>query len=259
VTGVQTCALPIFPWLSNETNIILQQPPRHLPCDLICRTIESQLHIGINQLIRGRVSKKWEKLQTSNQIAQNKTTREYRWTEKFINSLWDLGTSLWAIRNKCIHTTKNSVIAKSTVWIHERVRYYYTYQQYLPTELSSTVFCKPVSERLLETDDSLIKWMQTVDIILAPNDNKQQNLSKYKYMHQLKTSDQIIICDRDKHEDDEAMKLAPNQSWTNRQRSKSNDSTSSTDTTSDSTEHSEVGNTIRDIIRKHSIWDSPEG
>jgi len=98
--------------------------PNKYPDDLILETLSDQIAIGFDKIIRGRISKYWGILQ--NRLARPNTTH---WIIHFIHALWDLGYSLWNLRNTRLHQTIHSSPSQVRLWTQQRVTKYYALYQ----------------------------------------------------------------------------------------------------------------------------------
>ena len=110
-------------WLYQELPEILHPPP---PPEYF-NAVEDQQRIGINQLLRGRLSIKWRLYQYEyyhQQCGEQQSKipiKVNNWARHMIRSLWTLSMELWKIRNDQLHHSQENHTATKTKWLQERV------------------------------------------------------------------------------------------------------------------------------------------
>ena len=113
-----------------------------------------------------------------------------KWSTAFINALWQLSLDLWDLRNQTLRKSTPAWVAQKRVWLQERVSEYYKQHQNLSLGIPSQWFDTPLEDKQRETTDQLIKWIQTIDILQAKNNNKvYKPTTSYEYIHQMKKND----------------------------------------------------------------------
>ena len=78
----------------------------------IREVIKNQTHIGWDQVIHGRVTKKWAALRSSTLPTQctnpDKDAKTNSWTLDILDTLWKQWFIVWEARNKTVHRNKKS-------------------------------------------------------------------------------------------------------------------------------------------------------
>ena len=82
------------------------------------RLIIQQNEIGWRQIVRGRFSTEWERLQNDYYFRHRKKTKYRRtgimWQKQFMLLVWDLWHDVWMLRNDQVHGTTAETRAQAT-------------------------------------------------------------------------------------------------------------------------------------------------
>ena len=124
-----------FHWIATG------QPPDStgLPID-IREAIENQTHIGWNQVIHGRVSKKWAALRPpstpTSVVTPKENTETTKWTLDVLDALWKQWFNVWEARNKTVHgNTQTERQQKQRIETEQQIKDIYARKSdYLPSE-----------------------------------------------------------------------------------------------------------------------------
>ena len=146
---------------------------------------------------------------------------------------------------------------KKRVWLQERIDEYYRLHHHANSAIDQTWFSTPVYQKRNEPSHNLIKWIQTIDLIIYTLQNSPQRplptTSPYTYIHQMKISDSGSdtndLDDSTEYEQRTASPRASTLPPTNE------------DTSTQPTEHSISDSNpsiLPEIVRKHTYWDNYE-
>jgi ribonuclease HI len=140
-----------------------------LPEDiLLIQAFQEQTAIGWDQLLRGRISLKWNSAYRC--LVGGKRQVEVSpdpWAKTLIRGLWDYAASLWKYRNGVVHgKTKEDGIKKEFEQLHKSVQAEYAaYAQdkfIISPQFSSLFTKKTLQERIKMDRDSLSCWLRSV-------------------------------------------------------------------------------------------------
>jgi len=174
--------------LGYFTNIT---PPSSICHPRLDQAILDQMAIGMQHVIRGRLSQQWRKLQVLHLQSTSATSsvahdQSKKWGKALVTLLWKTNIAIWTLRNNTLHASSNTHHAKKQDWIDERIHFHYqnihNYTARFPP--TQPLFITPIATRLQEHIQSKVKWLQTIEMI-TKGDSSQKNIpSEYDFIHQ---------------------------------------------------------------------------
>lgn len=245
-----------LPWLDANDQYTPPPLPTRFNEHYVQMVIQEQKRIGFNQLPRGRLSRFWRLLQIQSNTSTLHTSpfsESVNWTSQFISHLWQLSLDLWNIRNESIHLDSTHRQAQKRTWLQDRVVELYRQHYSDNSPLDKKWFSTPMSEKIEENNHTLIKWIQTIEILQHQRSNTTYHASPYDYIHKMKHPNDVSD-----------MIQAIRQNGTQFEQDPGTSESTVTARNPSSTTHNIICESAADIdnrsitedlIRRHSYWD----
>ena len=131
-------------------------------CEDFFSAYDTQTDIGWANLLMGRISSEWGKLNTK--LLQNRTYEvdDTTWTTRCVKNLWSLSLSLWEFRNQQEHGSDKNMSRAEHDMANALIKYMYDVVKPLVLEQDKWLFQQHEKLKLSANYDTKIAWLDTV-------------------------------------------------------------------------------------------------
>ena len=121
-----------------------------------------QSDIGWENLLMGRLSAEWGKLNSKLLQHRDNVTDDTSWTTRCAKQLWSLSLSLWEVRNKLEHGSVTKMSAAEHDMANALIKYMYEVVKPLILDQDKWLFQEHEKLKLSANYDTKIAWLDTV-------------------------------------------------------------------------------------------------